>query len=126
MLLGLMAVVTFVNVVLRYVFNASLLWGLEVTVILFAWLVIFGTQLRGQENHPSRRRRAHQHDGRSGAAQGDAVRRRVLPGLRLLMMKGAWDYWAPFRGLTDRGAGSRGRRHPRLPDWLRFLEPILN
>ena len=41
-ILGLMVVVTFVNVILRYVFNASLIWGLEVTLILFAWLVIFG------------------------------------------------------------------------------------
>ena len=41
-LLGLMVVVTFVNVVMRYLFNASLIWGLELTLILFAWLVIFG------------------------------------------------------------------------------------
>ena len=41
-LLGLMVTVTFVNVVLRYVFNTALIWGLELTLILFAWLVIFG------------------------------------------------------------------------------------
>ena len=35
LLLGLMTLVTFANVVLRYVFNASLIWGLEVTLILF-------------------------------------------------------------------------------------------
>jgi len=41
-LLGLMTLVTFANVVLRYGFGDSLLWGLEVTLILFAWLVLFG------------------------------------------------------------------------------------
>ena len=41
-LLGLMTLVTFVNVVLRYGFNESLIWGLEVVLILFAWLVLFG------------------------------------------------------------------------------------
>ena len=39
-ILGLMTLVTFINVVLRYVFNASLIWGLEVVLILFAWLVL--------------------------------------------------------------------------------------
>ncbi|MEZ5687157.1 MAG: TRAP transporter small permease subunit, partial [Paracoccaceae bacterium] len=39
LILGAMTVITFVNVVLRYVFNHSLIWGLELTLILFAWLV---------------------------------------------------------------------------------------
>jgi len=42
LILGLMTLITFVNVVLRYVFNHSLIWGLEVTLILFAWLVLLG------------------------------------------------------------------------------------
>ena len=42
LLLGLMVMITFVNVVLRYVFNSAIIWGLEVTLILFAWLVLFG------------------------------------------------------------------------------------
>ena len=41
-LLGAMVSITFVNVVLRYVFNNSLIWGLEVVLVLFAWLVLFG------------------------------------------------------------------------------------
>ena len=41
-ILGLMTIITFVNVVLRYVFGDSLIWGLEVTLILFAWLVLLG------------------------------------------------------------------------------------
>ena len=41
-LLFFMVGITFVNVVLRYGFNDSLIWGQEVVLILFAWLVMFG------------------------------------------------------------------------------------
>ena len=41
-MLGIMTLVTFANVMARYVFNSNILWGLEVTSILFAWLVLFG------------------------------------------------------------------------------------
>lgn len=40
--LGLMTVLTFVQVILRYVFNTSLVWSLEATVYSFAWLVLIG------------------------------------------------------------------------------------
>ena len=38
-LLGLMTLITFVNVVLRYGFNTGIIWGLESVTFLFAWLV---------------------------------------------------------------------------------------
>ena len=41
-LLGLMTLITFVNVVLRYGFNTGIIWGLESVSFLFAWLVLFG------------------------------------------------------------------------------------
>ena len=41
-LLGLMTIITFINVVLRYGFNTGLIWGLEAVTFLFAWLVLFG------------------------------------------------------------------------------------
>ena len=41
-ILGLMTIITFANVVARYVFNANILWALEVTVFLFAWLATSG------------------------------------------------------------------------------------
>ncbi len=41
-LLALMTIITFANVVARYVFNSNLLWALEATTYLFAWLVILG------------------------------------------------------------------------------------
>jgi len=37
-----MTLLTFVQVVLRYVFNTGLIWALEATTYLFAWLVLFG------------------------------------------------------------------------------------
>jgi len=41
-LLGAMTLVTFTQVVLRYVFNSGFIWALEATTYLFAWLVLFG------------------------------------------------------------------------------------
>lgn len=98
-LLGLMTLVTFANVVMRYVFNTSLIWGLEVTLVLFAWLVIFGISY------------AFKITAHLGVdALLNAVPSRVSRVMTLLtiaaclayaglLMKGAWDYWAPFAGL---------------------------
>jgi C4-dicarboxylate transporter DctQ subunit len=41
-LLAAMTVVTFVQVVARYVFNFSFTWALELTTILFAWMIFLG------------------------------------------------------------------------------------
>lgn len=98
LLLGLMTLVTFVNVVLRYAFNSQLIWGLELVLILFAWLVLFGISYGFKVT---------MHLG------VDAILAIVNPRLRflmsltaalitlaymLLLLKGAWDYWAPFAG----------------------------
>lgn len=98
LLLGLMTLVTFTNVVLRYAFNSQLIWGLEVTLVLFAWLVLFGISYCFKVT-------AH--------LGVDALLAIVNPRLRFamtviacgislayvgLLMKGAWDYWAPFGG----------------------------
>ena len=40
--LAFMTVLTFVQVVLRYVFGTGLVWSLEVTTYAFAWLVLIG------------------------------------------------------------------------------------
>jgi C4-dicarboxylate transporter DctQ subunit len=40
--LAAMTLLTFVQVVLRYVFNSGLVWALEATVYLFGWLVLLG------------------------------------------------------------------------------------
>ena len=41
-ILGAMTLITFANVIARYVFNSNILWALETTVFLFAWLVLIG------------------------------------------------------------------------------------
>ena len=98
LLLGLMTLVTFTNVVLRYAFNSQLIWGLELVLILFAWLVLFGISYGFKVT---------MHLG------VDAILAIVNPRIRflmsltaalitlfymLLLLKGAWDYWAPFAG----------------------------
>lgn len=42
LLFAAMTLVTFSQVVARYVFNSGAVWALELTVYLFAWLVLFG------------------------------------------------------------------------------------
>lgn len=140
LLLGLMTLVTFINVVLRYGFNSSLIWGLEVTLILFAWLVIFGVSYCVKVT-------AHlgvdvvtnlfQKRGRKRFALVSAVCCLIYA---LLLMKGAWDYWAPFAALqpTDGrwfpmgfASGVRDRAFyvtdqvPML-EMFRWLEPLIN
>lgn len=139
LILGAMTVITFVNVVLRYLFNNSLIWGLELTLILFAWLVIFGVSYAFKKT-------AH--------LGVDAVLNMVGPGPKralglisallcivyaLLMLKGAWDYWAPYAGL-DRTSGHwfpTGFEKTRDQAWyetdqvpmlaiFRWLEPLIN
>ncbi|MCC9625824.1 TRAP transporter small permease [Thalassospira sp. MA62] len=42
LLLAAMTTLTFVNVIMRYVFNSGLTWAMETTEFLFAWLILFG------------------------------------------------------------------------------------
>ena len=98
-ILGAMTLVTFINVVLRYVFNSALIWGLEVTLILFAWLVLLGISYGFKVT-------AHlgvdavvnmlPHNGRRALAIAAAFACLLYA---LLLLKGAWDYWAPFAAL---------------------------
>ncbi|MCV2863830.1 TRAP transporter small permease [Albidovulum sediminicola] len=138
-ILGAMTLITFVNVILRYVFNSSLIWGLEATLILFAWLVLFGMSYAVKVTAhlgvdaiinilPDRGRRVMA-----------IVSAALCVAYAFLLLKGAWDYWAPFGGYQQTG----GRWFPTefiktrdqawyvtetIPmfDWLRFIEPIFN
>jgi C4-dicarboxylate transporter, DctQ subunit len=42
LILGAMTLLTFLQVILRYVFGSGLLWALETTTYLFGWLVLIG------------------------------------------------------------------------------------
>lgn len=41
-LLAAMTLLTFLQVVMRYVFNSGFVWALETTTYMFGWLVLFG------------------------------------------------------------------------------------
>ncbi|AJE46313.1 TRAP transporter small permease [Celeribacter indicus] len=98
-ILGAMTLITFVNVVLRYGFNRSLIWGLEVVLILFAWLVLLGISYGFKKtSHLGVDALVNvlPHRGRRVLAILSAL---VCIAYAALLMKGAWDYWAPFAGL---------------------------
>ena len=139
-LMGLMTALTFLAVILRYVFNTMLIWSLEVVLILFAWLVIFGVSYGFKVTAhlgvdaltsalPSR--------GRRVCAVLAAL---VTLAYACLMMKGAWDYWAPYAAL-ERTSGvwfPTGLEATRDQAWfetgqvppmrwlLGWLEPLIN
>lgn len=99
-LLGLMTLVTFANVVMRYGFNSQLIWGLELTLVLFAWLVLFGIAYGFK---------IVSHLGVDALLNLVSKPTRKLMGVlatlacilyAVLLLKGAWDYWAPFAELN--------------------------
>lgn len=123
-LLAAMALVTFANVVLRYVFTDSLLWGLETTVILFAWLVMFGVSY------------AFKVTAHLGV---DAITSMLpKPGQRVLailagvvcvayaylLLKGGWDFWANFGNLpqTEGRVFPTGFQEMRPQDFRGYIE----
>lgn len=139
-LLGLMTVLTFANVIARYVFNSNILWGLELTVFMFAWLVLLGASYAVK---------THSHLG------VDAIINLVSPPVRrvlalisvacclvfsLLLFKGAYDYWAVFADLpptsgrwfpTGLDSSARSQSFYEVQDIpmiapFKFLEDLIN
>lgn len=139
LLLGLMVMITFVNVVLRYVFNSAIIWGLEVTLILFAWLVLlgvsYGVKVTAHLGVDALTNMLPPHTRRVVALVAAAV----CVVYAFLLMKGAWDYWAPYAAL-DRTSGRwfpTGFEKTRdqawyitdqvpMPEFLRFMEGWIN
>ena len=138
-LLGAMTLITFVNVILRYVFNSSLIWGLEATSILFAWLVLFGMSYAVKVTAHLGVDAIINMVSPSGRRVLALVSAALCIAYALLLLKGAWDYWAPFGGYQQTG----GRWFPTgfiktrdqawyvtetipMMDWLRFIEPVFN
>lgn len=139
-LLGLMTVITFANVIARFVFNSNILWALELTVFMFGWLVLLGASYAVKK---------HIHLG------VDAILNMVSPPVRkvmalisvaccilfsLLLLKGAYDYWAVFADLpptsgrwfpTGFDTTARSQSFYEVQDVpmvgaLRFLEDMIN
>lgn len=100
-ILGAMTLITFANVIARYVFNANILWALESTVFLFAWLVLLGAA----------------YCVKITAHLGVDVMVNVFPpkgrkvlafmalscclAYAILLFIGCWNYWAPFANLPE-------------------------
>jgi len=130
-ILGLMTIITFMNVIARFVFKTNILWALEATVFLFAWMVLIGMSYCVKTKT---------HLG------VDAVINMVSPGARkvmailsvglslffaVLLMIGSWNYWAPFAGLPDLSGKVQDNAWYEVNDilmwdWLRFIEGPMN
>lgn len=121
-LLGLMTLFTFANVVARYIFNLNILWALEATVTLFAWLVLLGISYGVKKNI---------HIGVDVLVNSFAPPVRKLLTLVAvalcilyagLLLKGALDYWLPFIGMQ---AFMETNDMP-MPAFLQFFADLLN
>lgn len=142
LILGAMTIITFINVVLRYGFGTGLIWGLEMVTFLFAWLVLFGISYAVKTTA---------HLGVDAVINLFSPKVRKVLALiaaaiciayAALVLKGAWDYWANFANLPQ----TTGRWFPTgfeemkrssyrgwygvddiiFPEWLRWIEPIMN
>jgi len=98
-LLGTMTLITFANVVVRKGFNSNILWGLELTVFLFGWLVLLGSSYAVKKG-------AHLGVDAIINMVSAPVRRvlglvsvAVCIAFTCLLLKGSWDYWANFANL---------------------------
>lgn len=121
-ILGLMTVLTFANVIARYVFNSNILWALETTVFLFAWLVLLGAS----------------HGIKISAHIGvDLLLNMANPALKrlmvlgsvaccllfgLMLLYGAWEYWWPF---ATKRAWYEVNDIP-MPEMLQFIADLMN
>jgi C4-dicarboxylate transporter DctQ subunit len=139
-LLGAMTLITFANVVARYLFNANIFYALELTVFMFAWLVLLGASYAVKKsshlgvdaiinlaNKPMRRKMA-------------LLVSIVCILYAALLLKGAWDYWAPYAnlqpttgrwfptGFTDniRGQGWYETQDIPVPFFLSWLADVFN
>jgi len=139
-LLGIMTLLTFSNVVARYLFNANIFYALELTVFMFAWLVLLGASYAVKKS-------AHLGVDAIINMCGQAKRRKIALFVSAacilyaaLLLKGSWDYWAPYAnlqptsgrwfptGFTDnvRGQGWYETQDIPVPFFLAWLADVFN
>lgn len=139
-ILGVMTLMTFANVVARYGFNSNIFYALELTVFLFAWLVLLGASYAVKKT---------MHLGVDAIINISPSRVRRIMALivigvcmvySLLLLKGAWDYWAPYANLPPtegrwfptgfvekfRGQGWYETQDIPVPFFMRWLEDVFN
>lgn len=122
LMLGLMTLITFGNVVARYVFNSNILWQLEATVFLFAWLVLFGVSYSVKITaHLGVDVIINMLDAPTRRAFG-LLSVAICLVFSLLMLKGGWDYWWKF---ADQASFLEVNDIP-MPNFLQFLADITN
>lgn len=99
-LIGMMTLLTFSNVVARYAFNKNIFFALELTVFMFAWLVLLGASYAVKKN-------SHLGVDVLINMMDSIWRRRIALFVAAtcilysaLLLKGSWDYWAPFANLS--------------------------
>lgn len=121
-LLGAMTLITFANVLARYIFQTNILWALEATVFLFAWLVLIGVSYCVKHSL---------HLGVDVFINSVSPKNKRLLGLLsvactlafcLFLLKGSWDYWYPF---ATKNAWYEVNDIP-LADSLQFLSQWFN
>jgi C4-dicarboxylate transporter DctQ subunit len=139
-LLGVMTLLTFANVVARYAFNSNIFFALELTVFLFAWLVLLGASYAVKKTA---------HLGVDALINYAPSRLRRIMGLfvaavcifyAFLLLKGSWDYWAPYANLpptegrwfptgfveNSRGQGWYETQDIPVPFFMRWMEDVFN
>ena len=122
LILAAMTLLTFANVVARYIFNSNILWALEASVFLFAWLVLLGVSYGVKKSI---------HIGVDILIQAvPPIVKKILAlvavtaclAFSLLLLKGSWDYWYPY--ISDR-AWLETEDIP-MPEVLQFFADIFN
>lgn len=120
--LGAMTLLTFANVVFRYAFNGNILWALELTVFMFAWMVLVGASYGVKK---------HFHIGVDVIINLAPEKLRKVYALiavtsclafSILLLIGSWNYWYPFA--TER-AWYETDDIP-MPEMLQFLSDWMN
>ncbi|MCJ2375617.1 TRAP transporter small permease [Vibrio sp. ZSDZ34] len=120
--LGAMTLLTFANVISRYVFNDNILWALELTVFMFAWMVLVGASYGVKK---------HFHIGVDVIINMASEKTRKIYALlavasclafSVLLLIGSWNYWYPF--VTER-AWYETDDIP-MPEMLQFMADWLN
>jgi C4-dicarboxylate transporter DctQ subunit len=120
--LGAMTLLTFANVIFRYVFNDNILWALELTVFMFAWMVLVGASYGVKK---------HFHIGVDVIINMVSEPKRKIFALlasacclafSILLLIGSWNYWYPF--VTER-AWYETDDIP-MPEVFQFLAEWLN
>jgi len=137
-ILGVMTLLTFANVVARYGFNSNIFYALELTVFLFAWLVLLGASYAVKKTL---------HLGVDAVVNIVSPKAKRLIALfvvavcffySVLLLKGSWDYWAPYANLQPttgrwfptgfaenvRGQGWYETQDVPVPFFMRWLEGV--